>query len=68
MLMSEAEVMSQQEYVASGAERCPFCRSSDITFFRSQENAGFVDEQFECAECGRAFHRKLSVHGWSAGP
>ena len=66
--MSDAEVMSQKEYVESGAERCPFCRSADITFFQSQGEAGFVDEQFECVPCGRAFHRVLRVHGWSAGP
>jgi transcription elongation factor Elf1 len=47
---------TQEEHMAHGATKCPYCNSEDIQGHSVNIDAGTAWQDVECNECGQGWH------------
>ena len=57
--------VTQAAYIRGGGGLCPVCRSSDITGYSIEVDAGGASQEITCEECGASWSDTYKLTGYT---
>lgn len=60
------EAMTNDEYLAAGGTRCPYCRSNDISAGELSAEGREASQEVGCSRCGAVWFDVFALTGWAA--
>lgn len=64
--MNENKTMTNEEYVACGGSKCPYCGSEDITGESFEAQGEECSQEISCNECGKSWVDIYKLSGFLA--